>query len=203
MTALSALHGSLVHSRRVRVLAKRISALLEPGWSVIDLGAGDGALAALVAQRDPTLSIEGYDVLARPRTAIPVHAFDGRHLPLGDQSVDAVLLVDVVHHAQSPLGLLREAKRVARRAIIIKDHRLSRPLAGATLRFMDWVGNHGHGVACPANYWPEERWRAAFREMQLGMEQYETRLGLYPWPASWLFERGLHFLARLRPEGAQ
>ena len=202
MTALSTLHGSLVHSRRVRVLAEKIAPLLEPGWSVIDVGAGDGTLAALVAKRHPTLSIEGYDVHVRPQTAIPVHAFDGLHLPQADQSVDAVLLVDVLHHADSPLALLREAKRVARRAIVVKDHRLSRPLAGATLRFMDWVGNHGHGVACPANYWPEHRWRQAFGELGLCIEHYETRLGLYPWPASWLFERGLHFLARLRPEGA-
>ncbi len=35
------------------------------------------------------------------------------------------------------------------------------------------------------------------------VDHYQTRLGLCPWPARWLFETGLHFLARLIPQGAR
>lgn len=192
-------HGQLVHSRRVRRLAEVISGMLEPGWSVLDIGCGDGALAAMIERRVEQVSIEGCDVLVREHTAIPVHPFDGRTVPRRDGAVDAVLLVDVLHHTDDPLVLLREAARVASTAVIIKDHRLDRPLAAGTLRCMDWIGNHAHGVALPYNYWPLERWRSAWSALGLEVEQYTTRLGLYPWPASWCFERGLHFVTRLRP----
>jgi len=92
---------------------------------------------------------------------------------------------------------LREAKRVARRAIVLKDHTADGALADLILRFMDWVGNAHHNVILPYNYWSEQRWRTAFAELGLGIEQWQSTLGLYPWPASLVFERGLHFVTRL------
>ena len=62
---------------------------------------------------------------------------------------------------------------------------------------MDWVGNRGHGVALRYEYWSEERWRREWAEQGLTVEVWRTTLGLYPFPASLLFERGLHFVARL------
>jgi SAM-dependent methyltransferase len=199
MTVLNTVHGRWVHTRRVRVLAERICPLLVGGWQVADVGAGDGSLGARLLERVPGLRMVGYDVLVRPRTAIPVMPMAGGRLPLPNGAVDAVLLVDVLHHTADPLELLREAARVARRAIVIKDHRTARPLARPTLRFMDHVGNRRHGVALPCNYWSDARWQAAWSELGLTLEHYQTRLGLYPRPAKWLFEDGLHFLARLRP----
>ncbi len=80
-------HDRLVHGRRVRVLADAIAPLLDPGWRVLDVGCGDGRLAALLAARNPSLTVEGADVQVRGETAIPVRRFDGRHLPGPDQSV--------------------------------------------------------------------------------------------------------------------
>ena len=64
----------------------------------------------------PDLEITGVDVLVRPKNHIPVQLFDGRQLPFPDQSFDAVMFVDVLHHTDDPSVLLREAKRVARKA---------------------------------------------------------------------------------------
>jgi hypothetical protein len=97
--------------------------------------------------------------------------------------------------------LLREARRVARRSVLIKDHALNGFLAYPTLRFMDWVGNAPHGVVLPYNYWAEAQWQRAFGEVGLEVERKVTELGLYPFPASLLFERRLHFIASLRPVG--
>jgi len=202
MSLLGAAHGRLVHSRRVRALADAIAPLCEPGWSVLDVGCGDGRLAALLAERVPGLALRGYDVRVREGTGLPVAAFDGRALPEPDGAADAVLLIDTLHHAADPMALLREARRVARRALIVKDHRTARPLAWTTLAVMDWVGNRHHGVALPHHYWSERDWEAAWRELEWAPDRYRTRLGLYPWPASVLFERGLHFLARVVARGA-
>ena len=157
----------------------------------------EGSIDLLIQGGVPRLLIRGVDVLVWPKARIPVDIFDGYRLPFDDKNFDAVIFVDVLHHTEDPMVLLREAKRVARRAIVLKDHTADRALAYSTLRFMDWVGNAHHGVALPYNYWSERRWRAAFDELGLTVEQWHTKLGLYPWPASLLFERGLHFVTRL------
>jgi ubiquinone/menaquinone biosynthesis C-methylase UbiE len=150
MNPVGTLHGQLVFKRRVRVLADAIAKAI-PGNArdVLDVGCGDGTIAALLQQHRPELSVTGVDVMVRPDTKVPVQEFDGVHLPFADRSFDVVMFVDVLHHTHDPMILLREAKRVARVAVVLKDHRRNSPIAYGTLRLMDWVGNAHHGGACP------------------------------------------------------
>jgi SAM-dependent methyltransferase len=143
------------------------------------------------------LSVSGIDVLLREESAIPVAKYDGQSIPHLDDSFDTVLLVDVLHHTDEPMGLLREALRVARRSVLIKDHCRDGFLAGPTLRFMDWVGNSAYGVHLPYNYWSKSEWDLAFAQLGAEVEHWQARLRLYPFPASLLFDRSLHFIARL------
>jgi len=107
------------------------------------------------------------------------------------------MYIDVLHHTEDPLALLREAARVARKAILIKDHLRSGVLAYTTLRFMDWVGNSHHDVALPYNYWTKDAWNKAFFGLELTVERWIPRLQIYPAPWDWLFGRSLHFIAQL------
>lgn len=197
MSFIGQLHGDLVFGRRVRVLSDRLAALLPPDATVLDVGCGDGTIDRLLMQLRPDLQISGIDVLVRPETHIPVTQFDGKHIPFADGSYDAVLFTDVLHHTDDPTILLAEAARVARKAIVIKDHARDGLLAGPTLRLMDYVGNAHHGVVLPYNYWPRARWVQAFERLKLKVGAWHSQLHLYPAPASWLFDRSLHFVARL------
>jgi len=192
------LHQSHGLDRRVRILSAHLSDLLPADARVLDVGCGDGTLAESLLSRRPDLTIVGIDVQVRDRVRIPVTEFDGRVLPLGDGSCDCVMLVDVLHHSDDPLQLLREATRVARTHVVIKDHRRNGFLAEATLRFMDNVGNRRFGVATPHNYWSHRQWQTAFRELGLEEITWNQTLGLYPWPFGAIFDRSLHFLASLR-----
>lgn len=197
MSVAGRAHQALVYGRRVRVLARHVGELLPEAADVLDVGAGDGRIDALLLERRPDLRIRGVDVLIRPQSFIDVLPFDGRTLPLPDAAVDAVLFVDVLHHTTEPQRLLGEAARVTRRWIVLKDHLRDGLLAAPTLRFMDWFGNARHGVALPYHYWRERQWLEAFEAVALDVDVWRTSLGLYPWPASLLFERRLHFIARL------
>jgi len=197
MSLVGGLHASLIFQRRIRVLAGHIAPLLPRGATVLDVGCGDGLLGRTIRNARPDLALTGMDVLVRPRTHIPVQEFDGLTLPMGDRAVDVILLVDVLHHADNPIRLLTEAARVARQAIIIKDHIQAGWFDRQTLRLMDWTGNAAHGVALPYNYWSAQEWTLALQRIGAAIETWNTTLGLYPWPASALFDRSLHFVARV------
>lgn len=192
-------HERLVYGRRIDVLAGHLVELLPRNASVLDVGAGDGLLARRIMDARGDVTITGVDVLARPTAHIPVELFDGVQLPFGVNAFDAAMMVDVLHHAAAQGALLREMARVARRRVVIKDHFVRGPLAQPTLRFMDWVGNVRHGVALPYSYWSPDRWERGFADAGLRVVERREHLGLYPWPASLLFERGLHFIAVLEP----
>ena len=198
MTVVGKLHSNLIFGRRVRVLAGMLADLVPPGTqTLLDIGCGSGQIARIVNERRPDVQITGIDILVRPDTLIPVQPFDGTTIPMADQSVDVAMFVDVLHHTEDPRVLLKEAKRVARQAILIKDHCRDGFLAGPTLRMMDWVGNKHHGVVLPYNYWPEACWRQAFVDLGLTVDVWTQKVPLYPWPLSWLFQRQLHYVARL------
>lgn len=194
------LHSRLIFGRRVQALAEHLAGMIPSGaTTLLDVGCGDGTLARSVVERRPELRARGVEIRARPHTAIPVQEFDGRILPFPDRSHDIVLLVDVLHHADDALLLVREAGRVAAREVIIKDHLTGTWLSHERLRLMDWVGNIGHGVPLRYAYWSPEEWRTAFAQAGLREVERRERLGLYGPVLRWLFERRLHFISRLAP----
>jgi len=184
------------------VLSRHLGDLMPPDAEVLDIGCGDGQIGALVHEHRPDVRVSGMDIAVRDDVRIPVQRFDGASIPLEDRAVDVVMLVDVLHHAEDPRALLAEVARVADRAIVLKDVTPLGPLAGSTLRLMDWVGNARHGVPLPYRFWSQDEWRRAFAELGLGVEAVRRRFGIYPWPAGLLFERRMHFIVRLSPRRA-
>ena len=158
MKLLGRAHGTLIHSRRIRRLSQQLAELIPPNAEVLDVGCGDGKLAALIQQLRPDVKMQGIDVLVRDKTEVPIKRFDGVTIPFPDKSVDVTMFVDVLHHTEDPNVLLQEASRVAKKFIVIKDHTDDGFLSNVTLRFMDWVGNKPHGVVLPYNYWRERQW---------------------------------------------
>jgi SAM-dependent methyltransferase len=197
MDLIESVHGRYVHKRRTSVLSCWCSRLIPSNSRVLDVGCGDGRLARLIADKRPDISICGIDVRQRKDSATLVETFDGKSIPYGKDSFDVVMLVDVIHHADQPITLLHDAARVARQAILIKDHLVEGTFAYLTLQLMDWIGNARHGVSLPYNYWTLAKWHGVFDELQLNITFWESNLRLYPFPADLILGRSLHFIALL------
>jgi SAM-dependent methyltransferase len=191
------LHEGYIKQRRVRALAASVTTVIPPDATVLDVGCGDGSLAEEIVRQRPDVTIQGLEVSERANARIPVRVFDGIHLPCRDEEFNVVLFADVLHHTPHASALVREARRVARDAIVIKDHCADGFLARRTLRFMDRVGNARFGVALPHLYLRWTEWQQMFDRLGVSVVSLERRIGLYPPPLNWVFERSLHFVARL------
>jgi SAM-dependent methyltransferase len=191
-------HHAFVFERRTRVLAEMLAGQIAQRASVLDIGCGDGTIASLIKKLRPDVAVQGVEFLVRPGCKIECRAFDGLSLPFPDASFDVCLFVDVLHHTQDPSILLREAARVSRSFVLLKDHLDENFIDDATLRFMDWVGNRPHGVVLTYNYQSRKQWAQHFSNCGLAEVSWTTEVPLYPTPFSLVAGRGLHFVSLLR-----
>jgi hypothetical protein len=164
-----------------------------------DLSCGDGRLAAALRRPAPHVPVIEAYALSQVATGVDHPEFDGRGPPVETGAVDAPLLIDVLHHGTEPQVVFAKAARVAGRYVIVKYHLREGLLAAPTLRVMDWVGNARFGVSLPFNYLDSQHWARCIANSGLAATSWDPSLGLYPPPLSALFERRLHFLARLEP----
>jgi len=138
---------------------------LDSEGTILDMGAGDGRLARCLMDARPGLQITGVDIGTRPpdQSHIPVIACDGAHLPFADRSFDLVLLIDVLHHTTNPAALLREAMRVTRGRVLVKDHYWISRWDRWLLAVSDYLGNRVHGVPLPYAFLNLRAWDTLFR----------------------------------------
>ena len=92
------------------------------GQRLLDLGCGLGGYSKRLAERG--FEVVAFDVAAeyveRARAlGVDARQYDGERLPLDDDSVDTVFLLEVIEHLEDPARLLREARRVARRNVLV------------------------------------------------------------------------------------
>ena len=118
-----------------------------PRGDAIDIGAGPGHVAVLLARRAPGLRVGAVDLaesmLARARAhvaasglgdRVAVMRADAKGTGIAEERFDLVLSNSLVHHIPEPVAFFAEVARIARRdgAILIKD--LHRPASLAEHR---------------------------------------------------------------------
>ncbi len=191
------IHDKLIYSRRVGRLTEILIPILNESKNILDLGCGDGKIDSLIMKRLPDVNIYGIDVLVRPETYIFVDKYDGKHIPLKDNAVDTIMAIDVLHHTDDPSILIKEMARCTSRYIVIKDHYKHGFISHLKLKAMDYVGNAHYKVKLPYNYLSVKKWEKIFEENELRVIKLERNLNLYKGLFHILFDRNLHFIAKL------
>jgi SAM-dependent methyltransferase len=191
------LHRVAIKDPRTRVLGRALGDLAGPTESLLDVGAGDGTVAQAVGRVTGASRIEGVDILLQPDARIPVHHYDGATLPFERGAFEVVLLSDVLHHAADAARLLGEAARVARRAVVVKEHFAFGPGTRRLLLLLDVVSNREYGIEVLGRYLHPLDFVELARACGLKVERLTWPLDVHP-PLVRTFTRSeLQFAARL------
>lgn len=195
--ALLNLHHRAVRVPRTGRVAQALAEHLGQASSLLDVGCGDGSVARDLGARVGATRVVGVDVHVQPGAAIDVKAYDGERLPFDTGSFEAVVLADMLHHAASPLHVLREALRVASRVVVIKDHFRLGPISDRLLWLMDVVGNAAPGVHVRGTYLSPVEWVALVHEAAGQLTRLTWPLVIHDLPLRLVTRSELQFAARV------
>lgn len=133
--------SKFAHAMREAELALAIP-LLPTGGRILELGAGDGWQAAILAQHGFTVTaIDVASVAAGATQYAPVTLYDGRTLPFPDASFDAVYSSNVLEHVKDFGRIQAELARV-----LTSDGIAVHCVPSATWRFWTTLGHPFHAV---------------------------------------------------------
>jgi SAM-dependent methyltransferase len=144
-------------------MALEIARLVPSGSEVLDVGCGNGFIAHHLSAMLGTKAL-GIDLGAKAEAPIDYRQYDGECFPAPDDSLDAVLLCYVLHHAHDASIVLNEVRRVLREgglAVIYED---------MPLTFWDkgvcWIHNQQwRGRTGPCTFRSDDQWQALFDSM--------------------------------------
>ncbi|MBI3549317.1 MAG: class I SAM-dependent methyltransferase [Elusimicrobia bacterium] len=144
---------------RARFFGSQMEDLIDPGSSMLDVGASEGLLAEHLASTRKARA-SAIDIAPATMGAVVVRAFDGRTIDLPDRAVDVCLSVFCLHHCRDPHRLLIEIRRVtARRFLLIEDY-YDTPWGAAGIQVLHAVIFALLGMPWdPRGFGSLERWR--------------------------------------------
>ena len=94
--------------------------------------------------------------------------------------------------------LLREATRISRGLVIIKDHLRDGLLAQQRISFLDWAANAGYNVPCLYKYHNLQEWHRLVGKVSHGIVEERTSINVYPQVFNEVLGKGLHYFVVFR-----
>jgi ubiquinone/menaquinone biosynthesis C-methylase UbiE len=164
---------------REETIVENTKPFLRRGQSVVEIGAGNGLVAQMLHDAtgaDFTL----LDVVDYNRSKLPMHIFDGTHLPFKDDEFDLAMLVFVLHHNPDPRPVMEQALRVARQGVIVVENDVRGMIKKPLTRMIDSTEYLRRGV--PPCYFTKsaDEWHTFFRGLPAHVETLHTfKIGLY------------------------
>ncbi len=146
------------------------------GGRILDLGAGEGYVAAALRRRSPAW-ICSVDVGPFRLAGGPYVVYGGDRLPFRDGLFDTTLILLALHHCADPDAVLREAVRVTRGRLVVMESVSRNPWERGWLHLLDgWLNLYRHDgeMRVPLAFRSPARWRASFesRGLRLTRERW-------------------------------
>lgn len=105
---------------RAKDLVNRIQFYLKDNDSILDIGSGPCNVCEILLNKCCNITPLDIQNLSFVNNLKPV-IYDGSKIPFNDNKFDKSLILTVLHHTSEPEKILREAKRVSKKIIIIED----------------------------------------------------------------------------------
>jgi ubiquinone/menaquinone biosynthesis C-methylase UbiE len=170
---------------RENEIGSKVAPWLEPGQTMLDLGAGTGFISRWLRDHAgvrPTLTdVVSYRNRERSLEFIPLE--DPFRVPVADSSFDVVILLFVFHHVGRPEDqerLLEEAVRIARSRIVVLEDTPETRLDRAFNTAWDWLLNQRHRVPTPFTFRRADQWTQLFKERNLSVVHVDTYRPKWP-----------------------
>ncbi|MDA9120451.1 class I SAM-dependent methyltransferase [Flavobacteriales bacterium] len=155
---------------RTEVKRKRLLPFLTKGETVLEVGAGNGALSVLLGNEG--MKMQSLDIADKSLfKEVNVTVYDGEKFPFSDKQFDVCQLITMLHHTTNAEELIREAKRVSNRIMVMEDIYES-PFQKYITWFTDSVVNwefYGH----PHTNLTDLEWKQLFERNGLTVETVE------------------------------
>jgi ubiquinone/menaquinone biosynthesis C-methylase UbiE len=129
--------------RRAHALVRRVTPFLKSDDHLLDIGCGTGHNAAALKERFPLLKFREADVADMKMVGPPPVILNSYRWPFEDDSFDAALVLFVLHYSSDPVRLLREARRVTARSLIIMQSTFEDAWSKKVLRLREWSQGRG------------------------------------------------------------
>ncbi len=156
--------------RRAEVKRKRLLSFLSEGETVLEVGSGNGALVKLL--RKEGMKMSALDIADKSLfDDVAVEVYDGARFPFIDRQFDVCQLITMLHHTTHAEELVREAKRVSGRVIIMEDiyvNAFQRYITWFTDSIVNWEF-YGH----PHTNRTDAEWKSLFERNGLRLEKVE------------------------------
>ena len=161
------------------IIKKRIDSIVDPsidfienGDNILDIGAGTGWVAEEIKKRKKT-NATLLDVTDFNQTDLKLVLYEGKIMPFEDNSFDVVFINFVLHHTDNPIEVLKEAKRVSRRNVIIFEDTYTSGTGYFFLCLWDYISNLPSFLVAPFtekmpfNFKTVTDWRNVFYNLDL------------------------------------
>jgi len=165
----------------------RITPFLQKEDTILDIGCGNARLAYALKENGYKIQLLDIENLSDFADFCPL-LYNGEIMPFEDKKFDKVLLISVLHHTQNPISVLKEAKRISHKIIIIED--IYRNIWQQYLTYaMDTLVNFGFSNMTYQNQ-NDAEWKNIFFHLSLKIETESEQRVLF------FFRQKTYFLSQ-------
>lgn len=105
---------------RAKDMINKIKPFLNKNDAILDIGSGTCNVCEILFENRYKITPMDVQDLSFVNNIRPL-IYNGNKIPYGDNQFDKTLILTVLHHTPSPENILKEAKRVSKKIIIIED----------------------------------------------------------------------------------